>query len=252
MTGFLLLLLSTSVFGATINNDWRVVGGQNAPDGAFPYQVSIRVAGEHNCGGSIIDATTILTAAHCLSGFEDMRMDITVGSNTLNPSGDWYEIAERRIHELYNPMESVKCDIGLLKLKTPLVFSDKVKPIKHLAVDYVDSGADCVLSGFGMMKFPGPAANELQYLDVVTVSVAKCRGMWDAAGWEYLAIDDTQVCTLTRSGQGACKGDSGGPLVTRSGVQIGIASMANPCALGTPDVFTRVSAYADWIEKNRN
>ena len=44
------------------------------------------------------------------------------------------------------------------------------------------------------------------------------------------------------------QGDSGGPLVADNKV-IGIASFVEPCALGVPDVYTRVSAYLSWMKK---
>ena len=46
----------------------RIVGGRQAPDGQYPYQVSIRYSDtdNHKCGGSIIDKKWILTVAHCL------------------------------------------------------------------------------------------------------------------------------------------------------------------------------------------
>lgn len=43
------------------------------------------------------------------------------------------------------------------------------------------------------------------------------------------------------------QGDSGGPLVSADGTQIGIVSFGVPCAIGAPDVFTRVYAHVDWI-----
>lgn len=48
--------------------DSRIVGGNDAPDGAYPYQVSIKNAktGNHFCGGSIITPKTVLTAGHCI------------------------------------------------------------------------------------------------------------------------------------------------------------------------------------------
>lgn len=37
-----------------------------ALSGEFPHQVSLQMYKQHFCGGSIIDATHILTAAHCV------------------------------------------------------------------------------------------------------------------------------------------------------------------------------------------
>lgn len=46
------------------------------------------------------------------------------------------------------------------------------------------------------------------------------------------------------------QGDSGGPL-TVDGVLVGLVSWALGCArVSYPTVFTRVSEYIDWIEKN--
>ncbi|XP_031351316.1 chymotrypsin-1-like [Photinus pyralis] len=247
MNGFLLLLLSTSVFGASIKNDWRIVGGQAAAEGAYPYQVSIRVGDQHNCGGSIIDDTYILTAAHCLVGFEFVPMSVTVGSNTLNKGGDSYEISKRRPHPGFDPM-TIKNDIGLLKLKTPIVFNANVKPIQ-VETTYSDGNFGCVLSGWGMMSFPGDSPNELQYINLETIPLAVCDEIWRRSGG--IPIDETQICTYTKVGQGACRGDSGGPLADRSGVQIGVVSFGQPCAVGSPDVYTRTSAFIKWIEENK-
>lgn len=42
------------------------------------------------------------------------------------------------------------------------------------------------------------------------------------------------------------QGDSGSPIVLAN-FQIGIASLAYPCALGYPDVSTHVWKFVDWI-----
>lgn len=45
----------------------RIVGGQNAKNNQFPYQISLRLNNFHTCGGSIISKNYIITAAHCVT-----------------------------------------------------------------------------------------------------------------------------------------------------------------------------------------
>ena len=61
-----------------LKGDWpmvdssRIVGGNQASRGEFPYQISLqRYSGfsySHSCGGSIYSERTILNAAHCVIG----------------------------------------------------------------------------------------------------------------------------------------------------------------------------------------
>lgn len=49
----------------------RIVGGEVATPGQFPYQVAILTlypTGTGLCGGSVISTTYVLTAAHCIDG----------------------------------------------------------------------------------------------------------------------------------------------------------------------------------------
>ena len=56
----------------------------------------------------------------------------------------------------------------------------------------------------------------------------------------------------------SCQGDSGGPLVLRNGNQegepwylIGIVRFGTSnCGVGFPGIYTKVTNYLDWIEKN--
>lgn len=43
----------------------RIIGGEGARYGEFPYQVHIKIA-KHQCGGALVDRQSIVTAAHCV------------------------------------------------------------------------------------------------------------------------------------------------------------------------------------------
>jgi trypsin len=47
------------------DESYHIVGGVAAAPGDFPYIVSLQVYGSHYCGGVLLNANTILTAAHC-------------------------------------------------------------------------------------------------------------------------------------------------------------------------------------------
>lgn len=57
------VLLSSDCGKPTLNT--RIVGGQEAPKGFWPWQVSLQ-ASSHFCGGSLINNQWVLTAAHCV------------------------------------------------------------------------------------------------------------------------------------------------------------------------------------------
>lgn len=99
--------------------------------------------------------------------------------------------------------------------------------------------------GWGRTSYPGVIPNDLQYLPSRTISFETCKNAWSV---EFIV--NSEICTFTREGQGACHGDSGGPLVSGSDGNfklIGLVSWGAPCAIGMPDVYTRVSSFADWV-----
>jgi hypothetical protein len=60
--------------------DEPIVGGTTAAAGDFPFIVSIQKSGSHFCGGSLLNANTVLTAAHCAVGQTASSIKIRAGS----------------------------------------------------------------------------------------------------------------------------------------------------------------------------
>lgn len=68
----LLAVAFSAILTVAASIDKRIVGGEDAKDGGFPSIVSI-VGSNGWCGGSLLDSTTVITAAHCLRGSSSVR-----------------------------------------------------------------------------------------------------------------------------------------------------------------------------------
>lgn len=249
-----------------------IIGGQDAKLGEFPYQVSMQVSmlwilEQHICGGTVISEDWVLTAAHCVKGVPWYTSAfVLAGKSNLQRAEDGQQrSAVRRmlVHEKYRGGVG-PYDIGLLLLKKRLVFGDNIQPAKLPVQDAIPSG-QATLTGWGStstsQELVIPA--QLQKLDLAIIPFDECNAFIqrqsDESG-EKNPLADTNVCVgdLSTAGQGACNGDSGGPLAQvgadGSVVVIGATSWGYfPCQQSpAPSVYTRVSAYVDWIKKKTN
>lgn len=75
------------------------------------------------------------------------------------------------------------------------------------------------------------------------------------------SIDQSILCAFYKYGIGLCHGDAGtplmqGPMFGTENILIGIGiwnvAESEPCGIGLPDQFTRISHYLSWIRKHVN
>uniref|UniRef100_A0A915DM29 Peptidase S1 domain-containing protein n=1 Tax=Ditylenchus dipsaci TaxID=166011 RepID=A0A915DM29_9BILA len=114
----------------------RVLNGRNISIGDFPWLVSIRDNAHRGfCGGSIVSANYILTAAHCLASKKDLD-HVLVGEidNTLS-NAQTIKIEKTYTHPSYQSSSSL--DVGIIKLAEPLTFTKNVRPV-CLPTNYTD------------------------------------------------------------------------------------------------------------------
>ncbi|KAL4703150.1 hypothetical protein ACJJTC_016751 [Scirpophaga incertulas] len=219
----------------------RIVGGQDAPEGAYPYQVSLRSFGSHFCGGSILNSKWILTAAHCTINKSVNSIQVVVGTNSLTTGGVQYLVERIIVHENYDG-GVIKNDVSVLKVAEDIPFNERVQAIQLPDCDTV-AGANLTLTGWGRTSYPGYLPNRLQMINLTALSTEACRERFSGVN----SVFNSQICSLTKSGEGACHGDSGGPLV-EDGHVVGVVSWGMPCARGYPDVYSRVYSFKDWIQ----
>lgn len=210
--------------------DSRVVGGITADPAAYPWLVSLRKLGAHNCGGTLIAPDVVLTAAHCVA--EGSRPASAASLSVAGIAG--YSGVERvAIHPQYSAGTFAN-DIAVVRLVTPL----EARPVA-LADLPAMPGDVAYAVGWGMTTYGGPASPTLQRADLTVI------GRQDCGADLGTTIDVSRIC----AGAAAtiCQGDSGGPLMS-GGVQIGLsAAVLRGCPQGRPQIYTAITAYRDWI-----
>lgn len=95
--------------------DGRIVGGEEIAIEDVPYQVSLQAPNSHICGGSIIAARWILTAAHCTSYQSAARLRVRIGSSQHNSGGTLHNVRRIVAHPAYDPW-TIDYDFALLEL----------------------------------------------------------------------------------------------------------------------------------------
>jgi len=242
---------------ASVTGLERIIQGKQAPS-PIPWQAHMRQGSPTGgfsffCGGTILDSTTILTAAHCYYG-QDLTATnwfIAAGATHVQDAGAQTSfVASITLHENYNPT-TINNDVAILKLKTPLTFNDKVKPACLPAATLTPSGV-CVASGWGLVgQEPDQGTLNLMYVAKPVIVNTQCR----LTSWGPNQITEYMICAGDADGgESTCKGDSGGPLVIAGANDvatiIGTTSFGPASGCGTkglPAVYAYTIPFLDWI-----
>lgn len=232
----------------------KITNGRDAPPGEYPYMASLQAPGfGHFCGGSVVDAEWVLTAAHCADG---SRIEVVVGTADLASGGDRIEVDRQIVHPEYDDRTSHAHDIALLHLATPTT----VEPLDLAeTAAFEAAGTAVTVTGWGSTSpddpdDPGDDQGEqptvLQEATFPILDEPTCHAELDVYGYD----EGLMLCAGAPDPEGtdgvdACWGDSGGPLVTETGdrrLQVGIVSFGPGCAYH-PSAYTQVSAHAGFV-----
>ena len=109
----------------------RIIGGSTVSIANHPYQVKVETLGLGDCGGSIRDATHVITAAHCVVEDEAYfpfivdPADVTVGyGDTDQTQLDIRDVSRVSVHPRYlrDDLGPFEFDVAVLTLDAPITF----------------------------------------------------------------------------------------------------------------------------------
>lgn len=238
----------------------KIINGQPAENGVWPWMVSFGPKRFHHCGGALITNEFILTAAHCFDTDEPIdisKVEIRIGlTDLLNVTKEnLYAIETLFLHHQFD-RESYANDIALIRLDRP-VFS--ILPICLPDVsssDYPPIGRQVVAIGWGHVDDPltSPLPTKLQQtsLPVLPLDYHQENRSWFCFDQE-IDRPSEQFCAGFIDGHSdTCQGDSGSPLmffVDQHWQIVGLVSYGTGCAQERlPGIYTRVSNYVEWIK----
>lgn len=260
----------------------RINAGREAELNEFPWIVLLvneKVRGRNAlyCGGSLINERYVLTAAHCFHepemynrvfvrlGEHDVRTERDCRKDSknrtiCNPSHIDIQIESKIIHEGFEPI-NFHHDIALIRLAEPVNFTNNIKPICLLDIEYEPE--EFINTTMFEVAGWGKEGNEGNFSDVKLKTWIlgyhnnDCHRKYNTTK-PPKTITINQFCAggTTTDRADACQGDSGGPVIAQHGegvykyqYMVGLVSYGlQKCGTkGWPTVYTRVSRYLPWI-----
>jgi secreted trypsin-like serine protease len=242
-----------------------IVGGEDAGAGEFPWQLSQQRQGStgnwgHSCGASLLDNSRVLSAAHCVDGAQVDILRVVAGlhqrSNMVGTQTS--NVAFYIMHEEYDQVDATYGnDIAIIHLLTPITTGSTIQPATLPPDDTNDfGGQSCVISGWGRTSNSNDLPDVLQKASIGVLTTLRCRANMAVTG---ATIWEKHICLLDEEGLiGSCNGDSGGPLncalnggtVVAGVTSWGIQGILGNCQQARASVYTRTSAYLEWIADN--
>ncbi|KAL9944076.1 hypothetical protein D7B24_007922 [Verticillium nonalfalfae] len=238
-------------FGSPVpapQEELQIVGGVAASAGDFPFIVSLQRSGSHFCGGSLLNANTVLTAAHCSTGVSASSVTVRAGSLNRSSGGTLVRVSSIVVNPGY-VASRYDNDFAIWKLATPIPTSSTIS-YATLAAANSDPAANTLTTtaGWGTTSSGGSTLpTALRKVDVPIISRATCRSYYGTS-----AVTTNMICAgFAAGGKDSCQGDSGGPIIEASSrTLVGVVSWGEGCAApNAPGVYARVGAARTFINQ---
>merc|ERR1719244_1229012 len=240
----------------------RIVGGDEAGFGTFPWQAYIRI-GTSRCGGSLINSWYVVTAGHCVARARPSQVRVTLGEYVLKSDveplpGRTYGASLIKVHPYFKfTPQADRYDVAVIRLNRNVDFAPHISPICLPPKDMHLMGHYGWASGWGALE-PGSRLRPktLQVVDVPMIDNRQCEQWHREKGINVIIYDEMVCAGYFHGGKDSCQGDSGGPLMMEHEGRwtlIGLVSAGYSCAKrGQPGIYHRVAHTSDWISHSVN
>lgn len=240
----------------------RIVGGDEAGFGTFPWQAYIRI-GTSRCGGSLVNKWHVVTAGHCVARARPNQVRVTLGEYVLKSDveplpGRTYGATRIKVHPYFRfTPQADRYDVAVIRLNRQVDYAPHISPICLPPKDMHLMGHYGWASGWGALE-PGSRLRPktLQVVDVPMIDNRQCEQWHREKGINVIIYDEMVCAGYFHGGKDSCQGDSGGPLMMEHEGRwtlIGLVSAGYSCAKrGQPGIYHRVARTSDWISKSIN
>ncbi|XP_068119031.1 granzyme A-like [Hyperolius riggenbachi] len=212
----------------------EIIGGSEAIPHSWPFIAYISTPGNHGaelCGGTLINRSWVLTAAHCPI---NSATTIKLGLHSRSKEDQYvqtFQVSKWRPHPHYNkvPFDN---DVQLVQLSGKAKLTPGVKPLKlPTTFSDVEPGTICESAGWGITSNdPNRRSDKLLEVNLPVISREACADMWGSH-----EITKNMMCTLDAiGGKTTCNGDSGGPLICQRQLR-GVVSFGPKNNCGHPE-----------------
>jgi len=231
-----------------------IAGGKEVRPHSLPWYVSIQYDETHKCEGTLIDDQHILTSASCIQKNPiPISYSNVFCSHYLLNSTYRISIEDLKYHSDYN-VQTLENNIGLIKLSQRIQSfpSDRIIPTCLAQSIRLPSASNPLLvaSWKTMANGTWSVINTDELRQTILTVMDDCSRI-------YKNYDSQkQICVGREdSKRDLCQGDHGSGLFQKQKydvdrwIQTGIGSYGcEHASQGYPGVYTRVSAYYDWIQ----
>ncbi|UQT57013.1 serine protease [Streptomyces durmitorensis] len=237
-----------------------IIGGTEVSNDAYPFMAAVMDKGSGSaldrqfCGGSLVTADTVMTAAHCLvddagKPLKPKKLQVAVGRTVLSKAGQGQirNVAKGGVvvHPRYLKGQEAY-DVAFIQLSKP------VRGISPIALPtqgtdaLIRPGQKATVAGWGNTDTELPnTPDRLREVKVPILSHAEC-------GTSYAEYNSKVNFCAGVETKDSCQGDSGGPIFRnvpgrRAPIQIGVVSYGDGCgAQGAPGVYASTSSSKLW------